>query len=226
MPLKRCTEKGKSGWKWGDSGKCYIGEGGRAKALAQGQAIEAGKRKKDHSMLLNIDKIHEIVKKGVNTTVSFVFNTDGDSHNTTLKTTASEDSKTTGVDVDVDVDVPLNKTFLEKGLVYGVVYAPNEVDAHGHFADPEMIMAAAHDFFIRAKLNKNHAEDLSKEQVVPVESYIAPVDFTFEESGESVTKGTWFIVVKVLDEELKKEIEDGELAAFSLEGEANLVEVE
>lgn len=43
MPLKRCTEDGKSGWKWGDEGKCYTGEGAKEKALRQGRAIQARK---------------------------------------------------------------------------------------------------------------------------------------------------------------------------------------
>jgi hypothetical protein len=43
MPLKRCQKDGKSGWKWGDSGKCYTGEGGKKKAIAQGVAIGHGK---------------------------------------------------------------------------------------------------------------------------------------------------------------------------------------
>lgn len=41
MPLKSCTVGGKSGWKWGDSGKCYTGPDAKAKATAQGQAAYA-----------------------------------------------------------------------------------------------------------------------------------------------------------------------------------------
>ncbi len=40
MPLKRCTENGKSGWKWGNSGKCYTGKDAKKKAIKQGIAIE------------------------------------------------------------------------------------------------------------------------------------------------------------------------------------------
>ena len=40
MPLKRCQHNGKKGWKWGDSGKCYIGPGAKKKAIKQGVAIE------------------------------------------------------------------------------------------------------------------------------------------------------------------------------------------
>lgn len=41
MPLKPCQSKGKSGTKYGDSGKCYTGKGGKAKAIEQMKAIKA-----------------------------------------------------------------------------------------------------------------------------------------------------------------------------------------
>lgn len=43
MPLKQCTSDGKSGWKWGDEGKCYTGPDAKEKAKKQGRAIESGK---------------------------------------------------------------------------------------------------------------------------------------------------------------------------------------
>ena len=39
MPIKKCG----SGYKYGDTGKCYKGKGARAKAARQGRAIEASK---------------------------------------------------------------------------------------------------------------------------------------------------------------------------------------
>lgn len=39
MPLKQCQIGGKSGWKWGDSGKCYTGPDAKKKAIAQAIAI-------------------------------------------------------------------------------------------------------------------------------------------------------------------------------------------
>ena len=45
MPLKRCEEEGQRGWKWGDTGKCYLysdeesEKAARKKALAQGIAM-------------------------------------------------------------------------------------------------------------------------------------------------------------------------------------------
>ena len=44
MPLKRCSENKDSGWKWGDSGKCYTGRDAKKKAIKQGVAIEGPKK--------------------------------------------------------------------------------------------------------------------------------------------------------------------------------------
>ena len=44
MPLKKCSDGGKSGWKWGDSGQCYLGPDGKKKAIKQGIAIEGPKK--------------------------------------------------------------------------------------------------------------------------------------------------------------------------------------
>jgi len=53
VPLMRCQENGKPGYKWGKSGKCYTyipgdkasRERAKRKAMEQGRAIEANKRK-------------------------------------------------------------------------------------------------------------------------------------------------------------------------------------
>ena len=46
MPFKQCSSKGKSGVKYGNSGKCYTGEGARIKAGKQAQAEHASKSSK------------------------------------------------------------------------------------------------------------------------------------------------------------------------------------
>lgn len=40
MPLKRCSDGGKDGWKWGDQGHCYTGKEGKQQAIKQGIVIE------------------------------------------------------------------------------------------------------------------------------------------------------------------------------------------
>lgn len=41
MPIQQCSSGGKSGYKWGESGKCYTGPGARAKAGRQASAAYA-----------------------------------------------------------------------------------------------------------------------------------------------------------------------------------------
>jgi hypothetical protein len=41
MPVMRCTQNGKPGYKYGAEGKCYTGASAEGKAGKQGQAIKA-----------------------------------------------------------------------------------------------------------------------------------------------------------------------------------------
>lgn len=45
MPLKRCMKERMAGFRWGDKGICYTGPGAREKALKQGRAVEASKKR-------------------------------------------------------------------------------------------------------------------------------------------------------------------------------------
>jgi len=46
MPVMECTSGGKSGFKWGNSGKCFTGKGARNRALKQGLAISFSQKRK------------------------------------------------------------------------------------------------------------------------------------------------------------------------------------
>lgn len=63
MPIMKCNENGKSGWKYGDSGHCYTGSGGKKKAIKQGLAEQynGGEKFKGFvlAMLLGITKDDE-----------------------------------------------------------------------------------------------------------------------------------------------------------------------
>lgn len=51
MPLMKCRRKNKSGWKYGESGRCYLGKDAKEKAKKQGRAIVLSKaRKKGHKI--------------------------------------------------------------------------------------------------------------------------------------------------------------------------------
>jgi len=62
MPVQRCTENGKPGWKWGKSGKCYTYEAGndkasdkaKQKAHIQGAAIEKAGYKENTMLFQSI----------------------------------------------------------------------------------------------------------------------------------------------------------------------------
>jgi len=59
MPLKRCTIDGKDGWKWGDTGKCYIGPDAKEKAIAQAIAIGGGEPPVNEKL----KQIKEVIEK-------------------------------------------------------------------------------------------------------------------------------------------------------------------
>ena len=66
MPLKNCTVDGKSGYQWGDDGKCYTGKDGKKKALRQGVAIEGPEKFAEYMRgrgeQLSVAEIKEIVE--------------------------------------------------------------------------------------------------------------------------------------------------------------------
>jgi hypothetical protein len=43
MPIVKCIVKGKSGHKFGETGKCYTGKGSKNKASMQAKAIKSSK---------------------------------------------------------------------------------------------------------------------------------------------------------------------------------------
>lgn len=107
-------------------------------------------------------------------------------------------------------------------LVYGVVYAPDVKDSHGDFADAETIEKAAHEFMANfQQIDKQHDFTTNAGQIV--ESYIAPVDMTFDET--TIAKGTWVLVTKATDE-IWENVQKGELTGYSLAGTAEVEEIE
>lgn len=104
----------------------------------------------------------------------------------------------------------------EKRLVYAMVYAPDEEDSHGDYADAETIEDAAHVF-----MRDFRTVGLQHEREAPahvVESYVAPQDMTV--GGRAVKRGSWMIVVKVDDDELWQKVKAGEFGGVSLGGYA------
>lgn len=103
----------------------------------------------------------------------------------------------------------------EKRLLYGVVYAPDEVDSHGDQADADTIEVAAHGFMAAPLVGIQH-EKAAPARVV--ESYIAPQDLVI--GKRVVTKGSWVVAIKVDDDELWGQVKAGSFGGLSLGGYA------
>lgn len=114
------------------------------------------------------------------------------------------------------------KTDADKRLVYGIVYAPDEWDAHEDTASASEIEKAAHLFMKAArtqKVDKQH--DLSADEGYVAESWIV-------REGDSLFKevGAWAVAIKVENDETWDMVKSGEIAGISLYGTASYEEVQ
>lgn len=46
MPITKCSKKGKVGFRFGKSGRCYTGTGAKKKAIKQGKAIKSSQARR------------------------------------------------------------------------------------------------------------------------------------------------------------------------------------
>lgn len=106
----------------------------------------------------------------------------------------------------------------DRRLVTGPVLIPNVVDGHLDVISYEDVEWAAHNFlksYNEATQIAYMHNDFSRTLAL-VESYIAPCDL--EINGKTVIKGTWVIVVQVLDDDTWAAVKSGDLAGFSIGG--------
>ena len=118
----------------------------------------------------------------------------------------------------VEKFVPIHKLDEEHRLVYGVVYSPDEVDAQGDFARAPVIEKMAHVFMAQFQKTDVMHDEVDRSEILVVESYIAPVDFTM--GDQEVTKGSWVLVTKILDDDIWEKVKKGELTGYSMGGAA------
>lgn len=123
-----------------------------------------------------------------------------------------------------DKQIVIKKTDNEKGIVYGIVYSPNEVDTDGEFTDANEIVKAAYGF-MKAKntTNVDKQHSFENEKAFVAESWIVKKnDSIFPDEKE----GSWAVAIKLEDDELKKAVKDGEIAGISMAGTAQKEDVE
>lgn len=101
-------------------------------------------------------------------------------------------------------------------LIYAVVLEPEVLDADNQEFTKEFIAKACHDYNkdCRAVFTSHEKSALG----YIVENFLAPTDFKYEGSDELVKEGSWVIAIKIADEELWKQCQDGTFTGVSISG--------
>ncbi len=121
-------------------------------------------------------------------------------------------------------NIAIKKSDNEKGVIYGIVYSPDEVDSQGDFTTAEEIEKAAYNFM--KGLNANNVDiehSFKSEDAFVAESWILKAnDPVFPDEKE----GSWAVAIKLESEELKELAKSGEISGLSMAGVAIKQEVE
>lgn len=136
------------------------------------------------------------------------------------------------------IEVP--ETDEEERIVGGIVLRPQEstedvIDLQADYYTAEDIYDAAH-YFMENYWNEGdhgmrvmHKGEIVNDKIRILESYIAPVDFDVivhklgvDGDKVEVTKGSWIMIVKVLNDELWDDVKDGGFSGFSFGGTATV----
>ncbi|APF20391.1 hypothetical protein Calab_1460 [Caldithrix abyssi DSM 13497] len=122
----------------------------------------------------------------------------------------------------IEKTVPILKVDAEKRMVYGIVYAPNEEDAHGDFMTAEEIEKAAHNFMkARRTTNIDKQHDYEADEGFVAESWIVRKgDPLFPNEPE----GAWGVGIKVENDETWEQIKNGEITGISMGGFGKRIE--
>lgn len=129
------------------------------------------------------------------------------------------------------VEVPILKSDEMKRLVYGPALIPSvfeddgtviegDVDAQGDVVKAENIEETAHDYLERYNESSRTGfmHTAFNKDIRVVESYILPVEMKF--GNRTLPKGTWMIVMRVLDDAVWAKVLSKEITGFSIGGVA------
>lgn len=114
-------------------------------------------------------------------------------------------------------------TPIDRRIVYGVALESEPFDGRGDAHDEtyslDVVRRAAYNWLGNfANFDDSHGRFLSKQEIVVVESFIAPVEFTWQ--GTVIKQGSWVVAAKIVSEPLWARVIAGELNAWSIEGYA------
>jgi len=113
----------------------------------------------------------------------------------------------------------LNK---RKHLVGGVVYEPESVDSQGDYTDAEEIEKAIERFMEKyskdpKRIRVNHE---GQAYYFPIIECFQP-ETDIKKGGKTVKAGSWWLMVKVTDNNIWQLVESGKLTGFSMGGRAS-----
>lgn len=146
-----------------------------------------------------------------------------------LETAIGDSEQPNKQEAEVAVVKSLNE--MQKRAMFIVLEPQNDdgttADLHGDWYDAESIHEAMVSFNIQCrKAGLEHQGILSNEDVVIEESYVAPCDFTVEETGAFVKKGSWIQTWKFLNDDLWADVLSGHFTGVSIECSALASEIE
>lgn len=104
-------------------------------------------------------------------------------------------------------------------IVYCVALQPNVADTYGSIMAPESIRYTAYRFMMASRVIKVAHDTQIK--AYPVESYIAPMDMHFQTGmygDQTVSKGSWVLGIKVIDDSIWAGIVSGHYTGISVGG--------
>lgn len=120
------------------------------------------------------------------------------------------------------IDMVIKKFDVEKGIVYGIVYSPDEVDTQGDYAKAADIEIASQNFMRNLSIhNVDKQHSFKKEDAFVVETWI--VEKGNDKIFSKEATGSWAVGIKLESDALKKEAKDGTLTGLSMAGTATRV---
>ena len=121
-------------------------------------------------------------------------------------------------------DIHFAKTDEVKRKVYGLVYSPNEKDAHGDFMKPAEI-EKSQERFMQA-LNSPNKTDIQHNNKPLSDVFMCETWITKESDSlfPNDPVGSWAYAVKVNNDDVWNKVVSGELTGFSMYGTAQVIE--
>jgi hypothetical protein len=112
------------------------------------------------------------------------------------------------------------KTDDERMVAYGIVYAPDQEDAHGDTASADTIRKACYEFMREGRLKNIDTEhSFTNESAYVCECWLVRKG---DELFPSEPEGAWAVGIRIGDPDLWKQLKSGELTGISLAGIARM----